>query len=178
MWFLANHLDKRCEAVRDRLELGVNRPETGRIVAPGALLSSLPADLREHIGACGDCRIFAEELLQVRALLQSGGGPQQTTTAHLAQPGPFFIARVMASIAGREAEQEKKVQTWAAVPRLAHRLTVLASVTLLLAASWLYQRPVAQSSTVAGISAEQNSEGLVDGGSAIQDDFLLSAADR
>jgi hypothetical protein len=94
-----------------------------------------------------------------------------------AQPGPFFIPRVMAAIADREREIEKSSQTWAAVPRLAYRLSVLASLTLLLAGSWLYRQP--RHITVAGASTGQSTEGLVEGsGSTNQDDFLLNMADR
>jgi hypothetical protein len=83
----------------------------------------------------------------------------------------------MASIAEREVEMEKRSQIWAAVPRLASRLTVFAFLTLLIAGSWLYQPP-SHKSTTAGVSAEASSEGLVEGGSTvIQDDFLLNNAE-
>jgi hypothetical protein len=55
---------------------------------------------------------------------------------------------------------------------------VLVSLTLLIAGSWLYQRP-AHTVTVAGVNAEQSSEGLVEGGgTTMQDDFLLNTAGR
>ena len=76
-----------------------------------------------------------------------------------------------------EAELEKSAQTWAAVPRLAYRLSVLASLSLLVAGGWLYQQP--RHVTVGGVSMAQNNEGLVEGGSgATQDDFFLNPADR
>ena len=75
-------------------------------------------------------------------------------------------------------ELENSAQAWAAVPRLAYRFSVLVSLTLLIAGSWLYQRP-AHTVTVAGVSAEQSSEGLVEGGgTTMQDDFLLNTAGR
>jgi len=48
----------------------------------------------------------------------------------------------------------------------------------LIAGSWLYQQP-RHSPAMTTISAEQNAEGLVEGGtSAAQDDLLLAMADR
>ena len=177
MWFLGSSLNKQCEAARGALELTVSRPDAGEIVALETLLAQLPQSARKHAIACGECRIFADELLEVRTMLQFDR-QSRIAAVEIAQPGPYFMARVMAAIAERETEQEKKAQTWAAVPRLAHWLSVLASLTLLIAGSWLYQRP-AQPATVAGINAEQNYEGLVEGsGNAVQDDFLLNTADR
>jgi len=170
MWFQSNKIANECEAVRDAME----RTSSGDVVeseaARLAVLASLSEHLRSHLNACDDCRIFAEELLQVRELLRGAAdGPQ---------PGPFFLARVMASIAGRESELEAKTQTWAAVPRLAYRLSVLASLLLLIAGSWLYRSPAPQT-TVAAVSSEQFSEGLVEGGNvSVQDDALLNLAER
>ena len=169
MWLFTRGRQNECESVRDVLERatsGENRED----VALGTLLARLPEGDRQHVGDCTDCRMFADELLEVRGMF----GHEQTG----AQPGPYFLSRVMAAISEREAELEGSTQTWAAVPRLASRLAVLASLTLLIAGSWLYQQP-RHTTTVAGISAEQNSEGLVEGSSnALQDDMLLSSPGR
>jgi hypothetical protein len=83
----------------------------------------------------------------------------------------------MAAISDREGELERISQTWAAVPRLAYRLSVLASLSLLVAAGWLYQQP--RHASITSASAGQNTEGLVDGsGNTVQDDFLLNTMDR
>jgi len=83
----------------------------------------------------------------------------------------------MAAITDREAEVERSSQTWAAVPRLAYRLSVLASLSLLVAGGWLYQQP--RQVSVAGVSMARNNEALVEGsGGATQDEFLLNPADR
>lgn len=155
MWRLTKKTEKECENARDALER--NR------------MAGLPDNLRAHVASCPECRIFADDLAEVRGMFQRNlGGPQ---------PSPFFPARVMAVIAAREAELEKGSQTWAAVPRLAYRLSVLAALTLLVAASWLYQ-PSTRKATTAAVNAEQFSEGLVEGGTTtIQDDFLLGAPD-
>ena len=137
-------------------------------IALDTLLARLPEGARKHVNHCGDCRSAARELLEVRAMFQ-----REDTGA---QPGPYFLARVMAAIADRELELEKSSQTWAAVSRLAYRLSVLASLTLLVAGGWLYQQP--HHATFAGVTTAQSNEGLVDGGGTIQDDFLLSSAER
>ncbi len=165
MWRLTNKMATDCQFAQDALERGPIR--TGDTAAEQ--LADLPTSVREHVAACSECRVFANELMEVRTVLQRGsGGPQ---------PGPFFLTRVMASIAAQESELEKRSQIWAAVPHLASRLTLLAALTLLVAGSWLYQPPAPKTSAFT-VNAEQPSEGLVEGGStAIQDDVLLNSAD-
>ena len=154
--------------IHDALE-GISSGEQSKsAIVLDVLLAELPEETRAHVNACDDCRMFATELVEVRGMFQGmDTGPQ---------PGPYFLARVMAAISDREGELERSSQTWAAVPRLAYRLSVLASLSLLVAASWLYQQP--RQVSVASVSA-QNAEGLVDGsGNTVQDDFLLNTADR
>jgi hypothetical protein len=164
MWRLTKKIATECESTQDALERGPIRAADAGVMTLGAL----PESARAHLAACSDCQIFANELMEIRTVLQRDlGGPQ---------PSPFFLARVMASIANREVELEKSKQTWAAVPRLAYRLSVLACLTLLIAGSWLYQPPAHKAAM--GVSAEQSSEGLVEGGTTtIQDDFLLNTAE-
>jgi hypothetical protein len=150
---------------RDSMAPDTIAPDT---IALDKLLARLPEGARKHVSQCGDCRSAARELLEVRAVFR-----HEDTGA---RPGPYFLARVMAAIADRERELEKSSQTWAAVPRLAYRLSVLASLTLLVAGGWLYQQP--HPASVAGVTTAQSNEGLVDGGGTIQDDFLLSWAER
>ncbi len=183
MWLLTRGYKRECADFHDAIErissvkrssdvMALNNvardsmaPDT---IALDALLARLPEGARKHVNHCGDCRSAARELLEVRAMFQREDSG--------AQPGPYFLARVMAAIADRELELEKSSQTWAAVPRLAYRLSVLASLTLLVAGGWLYQQP--HHATVAGVTTAQSNEGLVDGGGTIQDDFLLSSAER
>ena len=160
MWGLKNKIANECQLTQDALERSSSR---------AAEVLAFPEGVRTHLASCGECRIFAAELVEVRGMLRTDlAGPQ---------PGPFFLTRVMASIAEREVELEKRSQIWAAVPHLASRLTLIASLTLLVAGSWLYQPPSRKAAT-SGVSAEQSSEGLVEGGSnGIQDDFLLNNAE-
>jgi hypothetical protein len=168
MWLTTSGYGSACAKVHDALEDISSAEQPEGVLALGVLLAQLPEETREHVNACDDCRMFATELLEVRGIFQyADTGPQ---------PGPYFLARVMAAISDREGELERISQTWAAVPRLAYRLSVLASLSLLVAAGWLYQQP--RHTSIAGVSA-QNTEGLVDGsGNTVQDDFLLNTADR
>ena len=165
MWW-KNKANAECEGVCDALEASAALRARGKIAAAGTVLAQLPQAMRQHALSCEACRMFAGELAEAREIL----GVMESK----AEPGPFFLARVMASIASREAELENQAQTWAAVPRLASRLTVLASLGLLIAATWLYQMPTA--SNIAGWNSSQWA-GLVDT-SATQDDLLVSPADK
>ncbi|HEY6129647.1 MAG TPA: hypothetical protein VIW23_15860 [Candidatus Acidoferrum sp.] len=173
MWLSIRGNKRECEAVRDALERSTGERETHEGWFDN-LLARLPENERRHVGQCNDCRTFASELVEVREMFareDSGAEPG-------AQPGPYFLARVMATIAERETTLEKSAQIWAAVPRLAHRLTVLASLTLLIAGSWLYEQPK-HNVNVSVMSAEQSPEGLVEGSTTtVPDDFLLNVADR
>jgi hypothetical protein len=165
MWGLTRKQNTECELVCDALEVSALNSR-GKVVGAGTLLAELPQSMREHVFSCEACRMFAEEMVEVRELL--GARPEKT------EPGPFFLARVMASIVAREAEMERSAQTWAAVPRLASRLTVLASLGLLIAATWVYQMP--SDASGANWNAQQWA-GLVDT-SVVQDDLLVSAASK
>lgn len=165
MWGLTNKARGECERVCDALEASASAVGCDGAGSFAGILSQLPADLQEHVRACEACRMFADELAEVRGMLAA--------RKNRVEPGPFFLARVMASIAAKETEMERKAQTWAEVPRLASRLALLASLGLLIAATWVYQMPP---STVTGWSAQQWA-GLTDTGTP-QDDLLVSAAGR
>jgi hypothetical protein len=164
MWWKSK-ANAECERFCDALEASALQAR-GETAAAGTALAQLPHEIRQHALSCEACRMFAGELAEAREIL----GVMESK----AEPGPFFLARVMASIASREAELENQAQTWAAVPRLASRLAVLASLGLLIAATWLYQMPTA--SNIAGWNSSQWA-GLVDT-SATQDDLLVSPADK
>lgn len=167
MWMFENSKGKRaerCEEASDALERSLQ--SAGGERAAAELVERLPEALRAHVSACEACGLFAEELVEVRALL----GAREKK----AEPGPYFLARVMNSIALRERQLERSSQTWAAVPRLAYRLTVLASLVLLIAGSWAYRLPAP--ATTASLNAPA-AEGLIDAGPA-QDDLLVSPAGR
>jgi hypothetical protein len=110
-----------CRRLRDVLENA----------AEGAALS---AAQREHLAACADCQEAAEAISVSRGVLRE-------VPSRAAEAGPWFAPRVMAAIAAREAELRQTLDAWAAVPRLAARLTWVSALALLLASTWLYQAP-------------------------------------
>jgi hypothetical protein len=110
-----------CSRLRDALEA----------VTEMAALSSAR---REHLAACPDCQAAADEVLMTGSLLR-----EMPSVA--ATPAPWFAPRVMAAIAARESELRESLEAWAAVPRLAARLTWVSALALLLASTWLFQLP-------------------------------------
>jgi hypothetical protein len=144
---------EECRRLRDVLENG----------AKGAALS---AAQREHLAACADCQEAADAFYMSRTILREL--PSRATV-----PGPWFAPRVMAAIAAREAELRPSLDAWAAVPRLAARLTWVSALALLLASTWLYQSPRhAQNS---GNQNQGTSESLFDAPqSAAPDDVVIT----
>ena len=112
---------EQCKRLRDSLE----------DAAEGAALS---AAQREHLAACADCQEAADAISVSRSFLRE-------VPSRAAEPGPWFAPRVMAAIAAREVELRQTLDAWAAVPRLAARLTWVSALALLLASTWLYQAP-------------------------------------
>jgi len=123
MWNLLSRTKKHtdCSNLRDCLE-GV------------AQISALPAAHREHLAACPQCQAAADEVFATRAILRD-----LPSRAELS--APWFAPRVMAAIAAKESELRTSLDAWAAVPRLAARLTWLSALALLVASTWLYQSP-------------------------------------
>jgi hypothetical protein len=118
------------------LKLKRNREECSRLrasledVAEGVPLSAVQ---REHLVVCADCQEAADAISVSRSVLHHA--------SRAAAPGPWFAPRVMAAIAAREADLRQSLDAWAAVPRLAARLTWVSALALLLASTWLYQSP-------------------------------------
>jgi hypothetical protein len=123
MWNLLRmrkNLDE-CSRLRDALEN----------VADVTALSSAQ---QEHLAACPACQEASSDISMSRIVLRD-------LPARAASPGPWFAPRVMAAIAARESELRDSLEAWAAVPRLAARLTWISALALLLASTWLYQLP-------------------------------------
>ena len=110
-----------CSRLRDALESGRD-------------LTALSSAQQEHLAACHQCQSASADIATTRALLRD-------VPAHAASPGPWFAPRVMAAIAARESELRESLETWAAVPRFAARLTWISGLALLLASTWLYESP-------------------------------------
>ena len=140
-----------CKSLRDSLE-----------DASGA--DALSPVQQKHLAECPDCQAAADDLLMSRILLKKI--PSVTAT-----PAPWFAPRVMAAIAARESELRRSLEAWAAVPRLAARLTWISALALLLASTWLYQLPKSTPNS----SGQSSVDTLFDiQPSAAQDDLLLA----
>jgi hypothetical protein len=111
----------QCKHLRDSLETSVST-------------TALPPSLQEHLAGCVACRTVADELFATRALLRR-------LPSQVAGPGPWFAARVMAAIAGRESNLQRTLEAWTVVPKFAARLTWISALALLLAGTWFYQSP-------------------------------------
>ena len=149
--------DEDCRGVRERLE-------------DGAEAGALSQRQREHLAACAECQTAADDIAMSRILLRDV--PVRATV-----PGPWFAPRVMAAIAARESDLRRSLDAWAAVPRLAARLSWLSALALLLAGTWLYEAPRhAQNS---GNNSQGTFESLFDvPQSAVPDDVLLAEQEQ
>lgn len=165
-------LNKHLAACRDfQMQL-----EDAASAAPGAknlaeLLAAAPSAQREHAVSCGDCRVAAENILAARALL--GELPSNAEMG-----GPWFAPRVMAAIAARKTELGRAADTISFLPKLAARLTWASAIALLLASTWLYQKPA--STPTKPVLTDITGEPLVDTATppANDDEVLLSLAEK
>jgi hypothetical protein len=142
MWNLLKKRTDECRKLQDLLEESAEiRPEAVRVEELGA---AWPPAQRTHIAACGRCQEAARDLLATREIFKGVGSATETAR-------PWFATRVMAAIAARERELSEKASMWLAVPKLASRLAVASGALLLVASTWLYERPLPapQASTLA-----------------------------
>jgi len=141
--FSAHKNREECNRLRDALEIS-----TG--------LDALADSLRAHLAGCADCRTAADEVFTSRAFLQG------VAAREAEEPGSWFTSRVMAAIAARERSLRRSQEAWVLVPKLAARLTWISALALLLAGTWLYERP----RTNTKIGSESGVESLFDTPSA------------
>src|SRR5712692_5572049 len=140
-----------CSRLRDALENVVD-------------VAALSSAQQEHLAACPACQEASSDISTSRIVLRN-------VPARAASPGPWFAPRVMAAIAARESELRRSLEAWAAVPRLAARLTWISALALLLASTWLYQLPKSTPKS----SGQASVDTLFDiQPSAAQDDLLLA----
>jgi hypothetical protein len=168
---LNNLLNKRRAACRDFQ----SQLEDAAQAAPSAkefseLFRDAPDALKAHAATCADCRTAADHIIEARALLA-----ELPSTATMA--GPWFAPRVMAAIAAHKAELTRAADTWTFLPKLAARLTWASAVALLLASSWLFQKPV--STSAKPVLTDITGEPLVDTTTPpTNDDVLVSLAEK
>jgi hypothetical protein len=165
MWDLLSGKDSECTQFREELEAlsGAKSREE--------LLSALRPAQQTHAATCADCQEAVEDLFEVRTLLQGRRAP--------AAPDAWFAGRVMKAITAREEELAGPAGTWIAVPRLASRLALASGALLLIASTWLYEKPSAtpvQQTTVSAASPEYLFEAPP--AATTQDDVLSSSAEK
>jgi len=157
MWGLLKGTVTECSRFRDALEKNAD-------------VAALSPALRGHLSACPECHGALDDLNASRTLLQ--GLPSQAET-----PRPWFAARVMAAIAAREAELRRPVDAWTVVPRLAAKLTWASALALLLASTWLYERPKPMPAKVAITDLAGDTENL-SAAAQDQDDVLAAPQEK
>jgi hypothetical protein len=155
--------DKECGKLRDLLdESATARPDA---ISVEQLSQDWSAAEHAHIAACENCLEAAKDLLATREIFKG-------VTSDAVTERPWFAARVMAAIAARERELTEAASTWLAVPKFASRLAMASGALLLVATTWLYERPLSTPSQQAATLAAQ--ESLFEGPPTMnQDDMLV-----
>jgi hypothetical protein len=140
--------DKECGKLRDLLdESATARPDA---ISVEQLSQDWSAAERAHIAACENCLEAAKDLLATREIFKG-------VTSDAVTERPWFAARVMAAIAARERELTEAASTWLAVPKFASRLALASCALLLVASTWLYERPQPAANQQAANLAAQES---------------------
>jgi hypothetical protein len=140
--------DKECGKLRDLLEESATaRPDA---ISVEQLSQDWSAAERAHIAACENCLEAAKDLLSTREIFKG-------VTSDAVTERPWFAARVMADIAARERELTEAASTWLAVPKFASRLALASCALLLVASTWLYERPQPAANQQAANLAAQES---------------------
>jgi hypothetical protein len=117
---------KDCEKTLDELER-VSFAGEGTVSA-GEILEEVSAEARAHVARCAGCREAVEQFAETRNLLRP-------LTEKQAEPGPWFVTRVMAAIAAREQDEERE-GVWVNVRRLGPRLVAVCTLLLVLGGTW------------------------------------------
>jgi len=166
MWNLLKKRDEECWKLQDLLEESAAvLPEA---VSAERLSEAWPAPQRNHIAACETCQEAAQDLLATREIFKGVASTSQVAT-------PWFATRVMAAIAARERELSEVASTWLAVPKFASRLAIGSGALLLVASTWLYERPVPVPTPNQQASTLAVQESLFEAPSPVnQDDVLVN----
>jgi hypothetical protein len=156
-----------CQEFREELER-VPLNENGKSELRLLLEEMTPAS-REHASECAECREAADDVALTRSVLRPLGEVS-------AQPGPWFVTRVMAAIAGRESELDLRDAVWMGIRRLAPRLVAVCALLLVLASTWTYQ---ARRTEIAGQPQVSANDAVLEPGqlAPLNDDVLINAAE-
>jgi hypothetical protein len=148
MFNLLKKNDERCIRMMDLLE----ESAAVRPAATGVeeLCSDLSVAERAHIVSCPRCLEAAQDILATKEIFKNVAS--DATVAR-----PWFATRVMSAIASRERELKEVASTWMAVPKFASRVAFVSAALLLVASTWLYEKPVAAPNQQANSLAAQES---------------------
>ena len=148
MWNLLKKNKEECSKLQDLLEdSAAVRPSAKSVEELREAFS--PAE-RNHMAACGSCRETAQDLLATREIFKGVGSATEMAK-------PWFATRVMAAIVARERELAEAASTWLAVPKFASRLALASGALLLVASTWLYERPLPALNTQSSSLSAQES---------------------
>ena len=154
---------KDCEKTLDELER-VSFEGEG-LVSVANVLEQVSAEARAHAARCVGCGEATEQFAEVSNLLRPLAQKQ-------AEPGPWFVTRVMAAIEAREQEEERE-GVWGNVRRLAPRLVAISTLLLVLGSTWAIR---VRHSEMLQNKMEPYGEALFEPGAAapFNDDVLIS----
>ncbi len=148
MWNLLKKNSEECSKLQDLLEdSAAVRPSAKSVEELREAFS--PAE-RNHIASCENCREAAQDLLATREIFKGAASSAVVER-------PWFATRVMAAIAARERELSEAASTWLAVPKFASRLALASGALLLVASTWLYERPLPALNTQSSSLSAQES---------------------
>jgi hypothetical protein len=168
MWNLLSKNDKECGKLRDLLE--ESAAALSEATSAEELIAALPEAQRNHMTACGRCQEAARDLLAAREIFRGVSSATEMVK-------PRFATRVMAAIAARERELAEAASTWLAVPKFASRLALASGALLLVASTWLYERPLPAVNQQARALAAQ--ESLFEAPPSVnQDDVFVPAQEN
>jgi hypothetical protein len=131
MWNLLTGRKDECSFIRGLLEDSAGCPYATSVEE---LLRELTEEQRAHFDGCPSCRDAALDLLAAREIFRE-------VAPNAEEARPWFAARVMSAIAERERELSAAASAWLAVPKFASRLALASGAVLLVASTWLYERP-------------------------------------
>lgn len=169
MFNLLKKSDEECRMLRDLLEeSAAARPDAVRVEELSE--AWLPAQ-RAHMAECPKCQEAAQDLLAMRKIFS--GVPSYRETER-----PWFASRVMAAIAARERELSEVTRTWMAVPKFASRLAMAAAAILLVASTWVFEKPSAAPAKQPAVTSGQEYLFEAPPPPMNQDDVLISMAEQ
>jgi hypothetical protein len=148
MWNLLKKNNEECGKLVDLLEEAAGARPKAKSVEE--LSEALPLAERTHIASCKSCLEAAQDLLDAREVFKGVASNKEMAR-------PWFATSVMAAIATRERELSGAPSAWLAVPKFASRLALASGALLLVASTWLYERPKPTANQQAANLAAQES---------------------